>query len=79
MSTTRGVPSDANGWVTYEFISRSDGTDEIRLTYEKSHQQERLLMTPKKWLLFRNVPNADHLLDEENIGTGEFVIPENTN
>ncbi len=76
MSTTKGVPSDASGWVLFELISRDNGVSEIRLIYEQSRQQERLLMTSTKWALSRSVPNADHLLYQENIATGDFAVPE---
>jgi len=76
MSTTKDVPSDANGWVTFELISRDDGVSDIRLTYEKSRQQERLLVTSTKWLLNRVVPDADHILHEETVATGDITVPE---
>lgn len=80
MSTTKGVPSDANGWVLYELISRDNGVSEIRLTYEKSHQQEKLLISPaKKWLLYRIQPDADHILHQENIAIGDIIVPEKKN
>jgi hypothetical protein len=46
MSTTKNEPADANGWVTYELISRTNGIDEIRIEYEKTGVREKLLLLP---------------------------------
>lgn len=70
-SSTSTDPADPAGWVTFELISRDDGASEIRLTYEKSNQHERLLITPDKaWLLFRAVPDSDHVFHEELLSSG---------
>lgn len=74
-STTKGNPADANGWVNFELISRDNGIDEIRIVYEKSRVEERLVLTPtKKWVLYRIEPDADHVQHKTQLGRGDLVV-----
>ncbi len=75
MSANKDDKADPSGWVLYDLISTSNGMDEIRLTYEESLVQERLLIIPtkKKWLLYRLGPGPDHVIHNDQIAMGDIV------
>jgi hypothetical protein len=67
--------ADPSGWVRYDLISKTNGQDEIRLTYLKSLVQEQLILAPKskKWILYRIQPGPDGLIHHDQIAIGDFA------
>lgn len=67
---------DESGYVRFELIPKAEGGgDELRITYETTGTEEKLLLFPTKWLLLKTDPR---LGDEEELGRGELKPkPEN--
>jgi len=67
--------ADASGRIRFDLIAKTNGMDEIRLTYEESLIQEQLVIASasRKWVLYRIGPGPDHSLHHDQIGLRDIA------